>query len=318
MMTTSIVPPTWEEPIQKSALPSQGLPVEQGLGLGECQTLWSALLTGDNSEPRTPSWWRVGRSIHRESLGELSVALVQQLTWQQATSLQLQLSRRDVRLVAGPTQSSGVVSLGLLAPPWFPWYQGFPGKEEGGNLGTGSSSAMLCRECGDTSQSPMQGSTGPSKVYGTPYVPQWRWNSRAFPAQACEQGTQNVFNARRGDCSWVLNYYLRKVRRLQHFPANTRRRLPNPKTQLSGLMLPAHLPPLPWHQGTGVTSQVLLEELDTGIAPSTLYHWIQQTTLMTGSLPTCQRRTSYQVGVQSSGPSTIQVPGPSVMPKNQD
>ena len=39
MMTISIIPPTWEEPIQKMTLPSKGLLVKHGSGLGEGQTL---------------------------------------------------------------------------------------------------------------------------------------------------------------------------------------------------------------------------------------------------------------------------------------
>ena len=168
---------------------------------------------------------------------------------------------------------------------------------------------MLCREVGDTFQSPVQGSTGPSKVYGATYVPQQRWNSRVFPAQAHEQRTQNVPNpGKKRLRSWVLNHHLRKVRRLQHFPAYTRR-LPNLRIQLSSLKFSAHLPPMPWHQKTRATSQVLLEELVAGLGPSTVHHQTQWRILMAGSLPTWWRRMSYQVGGQSSSPSAIRVSG---------
>ena len=167
-IVANIIPPIWEELDQKLALPCQRPPVEQGSGLEKGQNMWGHPTDWMQAQmiwnPVPRRWWEELRSIHRKSFSQTwpcPGAATHPMT--DPILLAVHCPGRGIRLVGGPMQSSRVRSLRLLAPQWFLQYQGFLREEEGGDLGTGPSSASLCREVGDASWSPVQYITEPSK-----------------------------------------------------------------------------------------------------------------------------------------------------------
>ena len=241
MMATTIIPFLWEEPDPRLALhpqPSLQVSLELSPGIEEYQTQWSMLMIGSRHRSSgTPDTLAGGESLEHpiENLHVYSA-----MPWlYNLLNSRLQPSscpqpKRKCQVGGKPCTAFAFGSSGLPTPWWFPQYKRFLGYQTGGNLGTELSSAMLCREDRDASQSPVWCGTRPSEVHDAPDRSWRRQNSGDLTAQTHGRWTWNDPN--RGEEAVLM------VDELEPKEAQEAAALPN--NQLSYLTLHACLPPL--------------------------------------------------------------------------
>ena len=139
-----------------------------------------------------PYWWKELKALYRDCLAnDLSDAHVLQFVWGQTMAFRLPVAQEEKSgWWEAPCSLSRLCHQDLL-PQVVPLIWGTSRLLAGRSPGTGPTSAMLCREVQDASQSPVQCSMGPSKVYGTPDAAGCEWNCGGFTAGTCRWWTQS-------------------------------------------------------------------------------------------------------------------------------